>query len=189
MAKKTNNKIRYVLVFTFTVLAIIIVLNNAVKIIYPIKFKEYVYKYSHEYKVDPYLVFAVIKAESSFNPNAISHRNARGLMQISEVTGDWAAKSLGLEEFKFEKLFDPETNIRIGCWYLNILIKEFNNDIDLVIAAYNGGSGNVSEWLKDKSYSNSGKNLEKIPFRETEMFLEKVKNYYDVYKKLYEKSN
>lgn len=155
---------------------------------YPLKYQEYVYQYSYSNGLDPYLVFAVIKAESSFNPRAISNKNARGLMQLTEKTADWGAKSLNMEQFQVESLYNPDTNIKIGCWYLSRLMREFNNNVDLVIAAYNGGSGNVSQWLKDKALSNTGNSLERIPFKETERFVKRVKNYQSVYKRLYEKA-
>jgi len=156
-------RLKLILAFAISIVIIVVVLNNAVKIIFPLKYSEYVYKYSVENNIDPYLVFAIIKAESGFNPRAVSRKNARGLMQISEVTGKWGAESLGYKEFSIESLYEPEINIQIGCWYLNTLMNEFNNNIDLVIAAYNGGSGNVNKWLKNKDYSNSGSNLKKIP--------------------------
>lgn len=137
--------------------------------------------YSKEYGIDDSLVYSVIKVESKFNKKAISKRNAKGLMQISEITQSWAQEELGLENID---IFDPETNIKIGCWYLNKLFKEFN-DLDLVITAYNGGSGNVSKWLKNDAYSRDGNKLHEIPFEETKNYLEKVKENYRVYKALY----
>ena len=137
--------------------------------------------YSKEYGIDDSLVYSVIKVESKFNKKAISKRNAKGLMQISEITQNWAQEELGLENID---IFDPETNIKIGCWYLNKLFKEFN-DLDLVITAYNGGSGNVSKWLKNDEYSIDGNKLHEIPFEETKNYLEKVKENYRVYKALY----
>ena len=137
--------------------------------------------YSKEYGIDDSLVYSVIKVESKFNKKAVSKRNAKGLMLISEITQNWAQEELGLENID---IFDPETNIKIGCWYLNKLFKEFN-DLDLVITAYNGGSGNVSKWLKNDAYSRDGNKLHEIPFEETKNYLEKVKENYRVYKALY----
>ena len=137
--------------------------------------------YSKEYGIDDSLVYSVIKVESKFNKKAVSKRNAKGLMQISEITQNWAQEELGLENID---IFDPETNIKIGCWYLNKLFKEFN-DLDLVITAYNGGSGNVSKWLKNDAYSRDGNKLHEIPFEETKNYLDKVKENYRVYKALY----
>lgn len=180
-----GKKAKYIVTLLAVLLIIIFVINNAAKLMFPVKYEEYVFKYSREHNIDPYLVFAIIKAESSFNPSAVSHKNARGLMQITEITGEWGAENLGIDKFTVNQLYNPEINIRIGCWYLNRLMKEFNNNIDLVITAYNGGSGNVNEWLQNKKYSNTGESLQKIPFSETDRFLKKVKNYYSIYKKLY----
>ena len=156
----------------------------AVKAVYPDKYSDYIRQYSEKYDLDPYLVRAIIKAESNYNPNAVSRKNARGLMQISEITGEWAAQKLNIENYTKEMLFDVETNISIGCWYLSVLYSEFGST-DLVLAAYNAGSGNVSRWLKDKKFSSDGRNLDKIPFKETERYLSKVKNNYKIYKILY----
>ncbi|NSW92289.1 MAG: lytic transglycosylase domain-containing protein [Firmicutes bacterium] len=169
---------------------IVLLIDNSTTIlkrIYPLKFGEYVFKYSEINGIDPYLVFAIIKAESSFNPYAKSVKNARGLMQITEKTAMWGVESIKIENFSLDDLYDPETNIKIGCWYIRQLINEFNNNTDLVIAAYNGGSGNVKEWLNNRDYSKYGSSLDIIPFRETERFLKRVKSYYYVYTKLYSK--
>lgn len=183
-----NKNIKYLIYIAIAVFLIILTIDNSsavIKRIYPVKYKEFVLKYAYEYGIDPYLVFAVIKAESSFNPKAKSEKNAMGLMQITKQTAMWGAEIIGIEGFSQQDLYDPETNIRIGCWYIKQLMNEFPNRIDLVLAAYNGGSGNVTEWLKNVDYSKTGQELDVIPFRETEMFVKKVKNYYQVYLKLY----
>ena len=72
----------------------------------------------------------------------------------------------------------------MGCWYLDNLRDEFNN-MDLVIAAYNAGRGNVNEWLKNIDYSSDGKTLNYIPFPETRAYVDKVNSYYNIYKFLY----
>lgn len=151
------------------------------KLIYPKQYSEYVEKYAEEFDLDENLVYSVIKAESKFNEKAISHKGAKGLMQVSDITRDWAIEELELEEVD---IFNPETNIKIGCWYLNKLYKEFGK-LDLVIAAYNGGSGNVRKWLENHDYSEDGEKLHNIPFQETSTYLEKVKNNYKNYKEIY----
>lgn len=190
MAGISSKRLKYFITLAAALLVILLLINNATSVLrfaYPLKYKEYVYKYSIEFKVDPYLVFSIIKAESSFDPNATSSRNARGLMQISESTGNWGAKMLKVESYTFDKLYDPELNIKIGCWYLNNLMKEFGDDVELVVTAYNGGSGNVNEWLRNKTYSKTGSKLDIIPFKETDQYLKRVKNNYEVYKRLYSK--
>ncbi len=160
------------------------------KVIYPIRYKEYVLKYSEIYNVDPYLVFSMIKAESNFDANALSNRNARGLMQITDTTGKWIAEKLKVEDFTVSDLYEPETNIKFGCWYINFLkyreFKDANEDENktaLIIMSYNGGSNNVKDWIKrNGSYELT---YEQIPFKETRNYLKKVRDYNVMYKKLY----
>lgn len=150
-------------------------------------YSQNIYKCAEEYNLDPYLVAAVIKTESNFNPKAVSCKNAYGLMQITANTGQWIAEQMQLKDFEIEKLYEPEYNIHMGCWYLNNLKKEFNNNMDLVLAAYNGGRGNVQKWLNDYNHSKDGKNLHYIPFKETDKYVKKVKVNYKVYRFLYNK--
>lgn len=188
--QRSYGRLKKVFVLVVSFILIITFINNSTSILklnYPLKYSDYVFTYAKLNNLDPYLVFSIIKAESNFKPDAISHKSARGLMQISEKTGKWGAERLDLKDFTVEKLYDPQVNISIGCWYLDKLKKEFNGDMDLIIAAYNGGSGNVAGWLKDRNLSNSGVSLERIPFKETENFVKKVKEFHGVYQSLYEK--
>ncbi len=172
------------------ILSIIIILGGSIylegdrikNLFYPRKYSEYVEKYSKEYNIDENLVYSIIKAESKFDEKAISRRGAKGLMQIADITKNWAIQELNLDSEI--DIYDPEINIKIGCWYLNTLYKEFGKT-DLVITAYNGGSGNVKKWLSSKDYSFDGENLNTIPFPETDKYLEKVNKYYKQYDKLY----
>lgn len=176
-----------ILVVSFFIVIVLLINNQTtlLKFTYPLKYSNIVDKYSKEFNVDPMLVYSIMRAESSFDKEAISKKRARGLMQISEKTGQWGAKELNIVDYDNNILFDPEVNIKIGCWYLNNLMNEFNNDLTLVIAAYNGGSGNVTQWLKDKRYSKTGENLHTIPFPETDSYVTKVLEYYETYKSLY----
>jgi soluble lytic murein transglycosylase len=185
MRHRLRKKIIIVILALVVLAAFVLTMHEIVRRIYPLEYADIIEKYSNQYDLDPYLVVAVIRVESRFKPDAVSHKNARGLMQITKGTGEWAASKLQLTDFTEDKLFDPETNIMIGCWYLNTLFREFA-DTDLMLAAYNGGSGNVSKWLKNPSYSKDGRNLDKIPFKETEKYVAKVKDSYSIYKKLYE---
>lgn len=152
---------------------------------FPYKYQEYVDRYSSEYNLDPLFVLAVIKTESKFDDDAQSHKNAVGLMQITVETGEWAANEMGYTTFSKDDLYDEQYNIRMGCWYLRWLGDMFNNDRDLMVAAYNAGPTNVQNWLKDKNYSSNGKNIEYIPFGETKKYVDKVNTYYSVYEYLY----
>ncbi len=153
--------------------------------IFPFKHEEAIVKYSKENNLDPYFVLSVIMAESGFRTDATSHKNAMGLMQITEDTGQWIAEQMGLDDYTSDKLYNDEYNIKMGCWYLNNLREEFG-DVDLFVAAYNAGRGNVREWLNNKEYSKDGKTLSYIPYKETKQYVDKVNTYYKIYKKIYE---
>ena len=156
------------------------------KYFYPYNYKEYVEKYSNEYNLDPLLVLSVIKAESKFKENSTSSKGAKGLMQIMDSTGQWISSNVEISYFLPHMLYNPEINIMMGCWYLNNLIEQFGN-VDTALAAYNAGSGNVNEWLKDSEYSKDGETLYNIPFAETKKYVDKIKVSYKMYKYLYYK--
>lgn len=178
------------IIFTVILIGIVLFISNnriVLKMIYPLKFQEEVDKYSNEFDIDPFLVFAVMKAESNFDKYAVSGKGAKGLMQITDKTGVWAAEKIGIKDFSSSNLFIPDVNIHIGCWYLSKLKKQFDGNITLAITAYNGGSGRVQEWLRNEKLSSTGKSLEKIPFIETDKYVRKVLREYEIIKYIYGK--
>ena len=177
--------VKKIAVILIIILGFVALYNNIswfMSYIYPLKYKESIVNYSAEYGVDPYLVASVIKVESNFSPKVVSKRGAIGLMQIMPKTAIWAAEQMGIEDFQVEDLQSPDLNIRIGTWYLSSLLDEFDNNVTLALAAYNGGRGNVNNWL------NQGRQIqqkeEEIPFPETRNFVMRVKNPTNV-KRLY----
>ena len=174
-------------VVVFLLVAYIIVYGSSTilkEVVFPYKYKAYVDKYSVMYDVEPLMILSVMKAESNFNPNAQSKKDAMGLMQITKSTGTWIAEQQGIIDFNTELLLDPEVNIRFGSWYLDNLYNQFE-DWDLVIAAYNAGRGNVDKWLNNPEHSKDGEKLHHIPFNETDKYLKKVKVYYNIYSTFY----
>ena len=152
---------------------------------YPLKYEELILKYAKQYDLDPYFVCAVIWTESKFDPDAESSKGAIGLMQILPDTGEWIAGKIKMEGFSAEKLTDPETNIRLGCWYLSYLEDKFDGDITNIAAGYNAGPAKVEQWLKDEKYSSDGKRLENIPYEETENYVKRERQSYEIYKFFY----
>ena len=154
----------------------------------PEEYKEYVEKYSKEYGVSENLIYAVIKTESGFDSSAVSNKGATGLMQIMPETFEWLTDDILHEYLDNGMLYDPETNIKYGTYYLSRLYGRFG-DWNTAIAAYNGGEGNVSEWLCDTRYSDDGVklNIDKIPedFSETEKYVKKVNKYLGRYRDIY----
>lgn len=154
------------------------------RMLYPKKFETIVERYATLYDLSPDLVYAVIKAESGFDPDAISHVGAVGLMQIMPSTFVWLTDLTG-EEIAPDRLTDPETNIRYGCYYLRYLLNVYE-DQTLTLAAYNAGMGNVKKWLASEEYSKDGKLIE-IPFEETKNYINRVTRYEETYDALYPK--
>lgn len=161
--------------------------TELLKKVYPIKYSEYVESYASEYSVDKYLVYAIIKTESGFDPDAVSNVGAKGLMQVMEKTAAEVNEKEGFGYTIPESLYDPEKNIRIGCCYLKKLMDTYSDAV-LAITAYNGGTGNVRKWLKDENLSNGEGGLSTIPYKETDNYVKKVMKAYDMYIKLYKTS-
>lgn len=156
------------------------------KKLYPINYDEIITSASEEFGVPKYIIYAVIKVESDFDPDAVSSADARGLMQMIESTFVWLTGDEHLDEnLPYRKVFEPETAIRYGTYYLSYLYKKFDYNWDTAFAAYNGGEGNVAKWLADPNYSDGKGNLTKIPFEETKKYVNKVNHAIESYKKLY----
>ena len=156
------------------------------KIIYKKDYKEYVQKYAQEYNVDENLIYALIKAESNFNSNAKSSKDAIGLMQLMESTAQDVYKKTDLEianeELK-DKLLEPEININIGTKYLSILIQKYGN-IEIAITAYNAGIGTVDNWIEKGIIKADGSDVENIPYKETNNYVRKILRDYKIYTNL-----
>jgi lytic transglycosylase catalytic len=158
--------------------------NTVIRQKLPIQYPEYVEAASEEFGLDKYLVYAIISTESGFDPAAQSSKGAVGLMQLLPETAQWITEKYDLD-CDPAALTDPETNIRIGCCYFSYLLSRFEGSTDLAVTAYNGGEGNVRQWLQDSKYSSDGKTLYAIPYKETSKYLSKVTTRYEIYQKLY----
>lgn len=165
------------------IIAIIDIPSRIQKIIYKKEYTEYVSKYSREYNVDENLVYAVIKAESNFNVNAKSSKNAIGLMQIMKETAKDIIKKIDLqltdEELEI-KLQEADFNINLGTKYLSILIEKYQN-IEIAITAYNAGIGTVNNWIEKGIIKSDGSDIENIPYKETNNYVRKILRDYKIY--------
>ncbi len=155
--------------------------------VYKLEYTEYVKKYANEYNVDEYLIYAIIKAESNFEPNAESHRGAKGLMQLMYSTAEDISKRIGIE-LNEENILEPDININLGTKYISMLIQKYNNT-NLALAAYNAGSGNVDGWIEKGTLKSDGSDIENVPFTETNNYVRKILRDYEIYKNIYEESN
>ena len=151
----------------------------------PTEYQGYVTSYSIEYGVPENLVYAVIKTESGFDSSAVSDAGAIGLMQMMPDTFTWLTNDILRDRLAQGMLYDPETSIKYGVYYLSSLYSKYNN-WDTALAAYNAGPGNVDDWLADEKYDkNQDGVLDKIPFKETNNYVKKVNRALEAYDKLY----
>ena len=151
-----------------------------------ITYQSLIERYAAEYNLRPAFVAAIIRNESSFRTDAESSVGARGLMQLMPDTAEWIAGKIGDSNYSFDHLYDAETNIRYGCWYLNYLSKLFRGDAVLVSSAYHAGQTTVTRWLSDKSISSDGVTIpvDKLPDGPTKQYAGRVTTSYGIYEAL-----
>ena len=148
--------------------------------------QQYIEKYAAQYNLQPAFVAAIIRNESSFRTNAESSVGARGLMQLMPDTAEWIAGKLDDDSYHFDRMWDAETNIRYGCWYLGYLSRLFHGDADLVSAAYHAGQTTVTQWLSDSDKSADGVtlNVSKLSDGPTKQYIGRVTQTYGIYQSL-----
>ncbi len=173
-----------VLVLIVIIIIIVIVIPFLGKLIYPFHYHDEIVKAGETYSFEPHFIAALIYVESKFYKNAVSQRGARGLMQIMPQTALWITGELKWPDFHSDLLFDPVVNINLGTWYLGNLRQEFG-DLNLVLAAYNAGRGNVLRWVDEGIWNGDLQDLDSVPFKETRDYIRKFWKIYTRYKILY----
>lgn len=167
----------------FFIIVVILIFVTAKKI-YKIEYLDIISAECQNYNVDKYEILSIIKAESNFNPDAVSSKNAVGLMQMTLDTANWCAKELDMDEVTQSDLLVPETNIKLGIFYYSYL-KQRYDDMNTALAAYNAGMGKVDKWLENDDYSNDGKTINTTPYQETNKYITKINNNIKIYNFLY----
>ena len=154
---------------------------------YPMEYRDLIEAGAEEFNLNPAFVTAIIRNESSFQPRAESSVGARGLMQLMPDTAEWIAGKMKISGYAFERMYDPESNIRFGCWYLRYLASLFHGDPVCVACAYHAGQGQVNAWLSDSSLSQDGisLNLSKMADGPTKTYAGRVIRAYGIYEALY----
>lgn len=178
--KKRGRTIRILCLFLMIVAAVFLGSNLVMKQLYPLKYEEYVQQYAKLQGLEPELVYAVMKCESGFDPNAVSSVDAKGLMQLTDDTFDWL-QTKTKEKLDHNALFDPETNIRYGTMLLRLHLDEFQ-DLSLALAAYHAGRGRVNQWIDEAENTGSD---DIIRYKDTKGYVSKVAEAKKVYETLY----
>ncbi len=155
------------------------------RFVYMWPYQQDILEYSERNKIDPFLVAAIIKNESGFDPKAVSAVGAVGLMQIMPETGRWIAEQMGLENYHDNDLYQTKKNIRMGCWYIGELEHEFQRNLALIMIAYNAGRGQTKAWMEENGWDYNFNNLDAIPYPDTKEYVVKVLHDRDRYYLLY----
>ena len=151
---------------------------------YPLEYRAIIDAHAENYTLEPSLLAAVIYTESKFDPRAESAAGAIGLMQLLPDTAQGIADHTGGGKYTMADLYDPELNIRYGAWYLARLQHKYRNhpqSLDLALAAYNAGQGNVDKWVAATA---DGARV-RVPFRETRDYIQRVHRLQGIYADAY----
>lgn len=154
---------------------------------HPLEYRELIEREARKNNLNPAFVEAIVFNESSFRTGAESSVGARGLMQVMEDTAADIAKALNVENYSFDLLYDAETNVTFGCYYLGKLSERFRGDPLLVAMAYHAGGTQVQNWLNTSLYSADGQTilLDNLPDGPTKQYAVRVKRDFAIYRRLY----
>ena len=141
-------------------------------------------KFSSANGLDPYMVASLIRQESEFNPNAVSVKNALGLMQLLPGVGKSVAKQEKLKHFSPTQLFNPAINLQLGTRYFRSMVDQFGG-FEYALAAYNAGDDRVRDWQGAGKYRDIQEFVESIPFTETREYVQAIMRNANVYRQLY----
>lgn len=155
------------------------------KILYPLPYWDTIRQSSARYGLDPYVVAALIRQESAFNPSAVSSAHAIGLMQLLPRVGRRMARETGTRYFQASDLLKPAVNIELGTRYLSQLVAEFNDRPEYAFAAYNAGTNRVNAWQAAFGSSAIQVFVESIPFTETRNYVQAIVRNEAMYRLLY----
>ena len=175
-------RFKKIIIALFVVTALVFAGFAGIKRVFPLKYEDVIDHYADKYNLSDELLMGVICAESKFDTMAHSGK-AMGLMQITDETAKWICDQLNME-YSEDMLYIPETNIKMGSYYLSYLIDHYCNT-ETALAAYNAGMGNVTKWLGDERYSVDKVTLSDIPYGETKRYVQRVKKLKKIYEFIY----
>ena len=132
--------------------------------------------------LDVDLLRALMMVESSGRADAVSRAGARGLMQLVPRTATEVAGKIGVEDFRPDMLFDPGLNLRLGAHYLAAMLKRYDGDESLALAAYNAGPENVKRWCRRAADAPGHEVIEREGFKETRLHVRRVLRLRDAYR-------
>lgn len=143
-------------------------------LLFPARHWNVISKQAAKYNIDPNLILGIIRQESAFKEEARSSANARGLMQVLPSTGRKVARQAGMARYEVKKLYRAETNIALGTHYLASLLRHYDGNEELALAAYDAGDARVDRWMRELGTADMAEFVERIPFNETRSYVKQV---------------
>lgn len=138
--------------------------------------------------LDPYLVASLIRQESEFNPGAVSHANAWGLMQLLPSVGKALARKQGIKGFTTSSLLNPSTNLQLGTYNLRLVLDRYSGQVEYALASYNAGDVPIRQWMNSGEYKDIAEYVESIPYTETREYVQAILRNQQIYRSLYGES-
>jgi soluble lytic murein transglycosylase len=155
------------------------------QLLFPLPYEKDLVLSAKERNLDPYMVAAIVRQESEFDPQALSAKHAYGLTQVEPSTGRALARRAGIKRFSNRSLFQPAINLKLGALYLRALLDGWGGKWEETLASYNAGKSRVNEWITWNQYQEPAEFVESIPFTETREYVEAVLRNATVYRQLY----
>ena len=156
------------------------------ELLFPLPYRTELMSAARRVAVDPYLVAGLIRQESEFNPQAVSHASAYGLTQVRPGTGRQFARRAGVMRFTTGVLLQPAPNLKIGASIFRSMLDDHSGRLEETLASYNAGPRRASEWLSWNTYREPAEFVESIPFTETRDYVQAVLRNADLYRRLYQ---
>jgi soluble lytic murein transglycosylase len=154
------------------------------RLAFPLPYRVPLERYTQQYNVDTYLMAALIRQESEFDPDVVSVTGARGLTQVQPSTGKDLAHRLKLT-YTPARLFQPEFNLQLGSFYFDWLAKQLGGDVEAVLASYNAGMSRAKQWQKWAEYREPAEFIETIPITQTRDYVQAVRRNAVAYREIY----
>ena len=160
--------------------------KQALRLNFPIVRAKQVFPHCQSLDLDPYLMYAIMRVESTYRDYVVSPAGAIGYIQVMPLTGAKLADILEREDYSPKDLENPQINLEYGTHYFSMLMRRFGYAFPLAAASYNGGPHNVSRWLKNLKDIRLDQFVEHIAFDESRIYAKKVSTHYANYVALYE---
>ena len=157
------------------------------KLAFPLPYRADLERYSRQNDIDPYLLAALARQESEFNPKAVSVASARGLTQLLPSTGRELSRRLRIKPYSTARLFQPQLNLQLGSYYLKSVADSLEGRWEAALAAYNAGLSRAKTWSTWGEFREPAEFVETVPFSQTHDYIQIVLRNADIYRRLYGK--